>query len=110
MANMQSARVTCPVGIKTGTYTGNGLDNRNIDIGVDLAAKTYAYVIVKMVSFQVAIHRTEYGQGDKCMYYSATADVGNGIQAFTSTGFQVGTGDAVNANGVLFRYIAIWED
>lgn len=96
--------------IKTGTYIGTGVDNRNIDIGVDLAAKLNVYLIVKARSTGTAMHRTEYGQGDLTMYYGGINDPDNTIQAFTSTGFQVGTNSNANSNGITYRYIAFWEE
>lgn len=96
--------------IKTGTYTGNGVDNRDIDIGVDLAAKSNAYVIVKGNSGAAAKHRIEYGQGDLTMDLSSGTDIPDAIQAFTATGFQVGAGSYANENGILIRYIAFWTE
>ena len=97
--------------IKTGTYTGNGADDRNIDIGVNLAAKNNVYVIIKGTTGALqAHHRIEYAQGDLSMSFMNSADVANGIQAFTDTGFQVGSLVEVNENGQVFRYIAFWEE
>jgi len=96
---------------KTGTYTGNGLDDHDVDIGIDLASKACPYVIIKAATGNVAAkHRTEYGQGDLTMGMDNTDDFANGIQSFTATGFQVGTNVAVNADGVTFRYIAFWQE
>jgi len=96
--------------IKTGTYIGNGVDNRNIDIGVDLAGKLNAYVIIKSSVLSKAVHRTEYGQGDLSMFYDSTYDATDKIQAFTSTGFQVGVSSTVNEDGGTYRYIAFWQE
>ena len=96
--------------MKTGTYTGDGSDNRAIDIAINLAAKTFAYVIVKADSNILALHRIEYGQGDKCMGFSASGDRINGIQTLSANGFIVGTDTGVNQAGIIFRYIAFWVD
>ena len=96
--------------MKTGTYTGDGADDRDINTGINLAAKTYAYVIIKGNTTQVAVHRIEYGQGDLTMYYDSTTDAANLLQQFTATGFEVGSNNIVNASGVTFRYIAFWVD
>jgi len=96
--------------MQTGTYTGDGNDDRSINIGVNLAAKTYAYVIIKGNLGVGAVHRFEYGQGDLTMKYSSAADVADAIQAFTATGFQIGTVTEVNNNGSTYRYIAFWVD
>ncbi|KPK75275.1 MAG: hypothetical protein AMJ79_11855 [Phycisphaerae bacterium SM23_30] len=96
--------------IKTGTYVGDGNDNRNLDIGVNLANALYAWVIVKSPGVADALHRIEYGQGDNTMYFSAGVDTTNAIQAFTTTGFQLGTDNRVNQSGITFRYITVWEN
>jgi len=98
--------------IKTGTYTGNAADNRDIDIGVNLAAKNNAYVIVKgnTLGSSCPSHRIEYAQGDLAMCYEAIADVADRIQGFTATGFQVGSSNEVNGDTIVYRYIAIWEE
>jgi len=94
----------------TGVYTGNGNDDREINIGIDLASKTHVYVIIKRNGATKAVHRTEYEQGDFCMFYDAASDSNDLIQGFTSTGFEIGTKDDVNNNGKTYRYIAFWVD
>lgn len=95
--------------IQTGIYTGDGVDNRNINIGVDLASKTDVYVIIKGCVSVGTGHRIEYGQGDLTMLQQAYDDFANGIQALTSTGFQVGSDGAVNQSTKTYCYIAIWN-
>lgn len=95
--------------IKTGTYIGNAVDNRNIDIGVNLAAKNNVYIIINGASHQ-AVNRIEYGQGDLTMYYVAVGDVANMIQGLTATGFEIGSDVVVNTNDELYRYIVHWEE
>lgn len=96
--------------IKTGIYTGDSIDNRNINIGVNLAAKANAYVIVKGNLAKSGMHRTEYSQGDLSMVFHYDGDFSNGIQGFMATGFQVGIMDEVNGSGVIYRYIVIWQE
>ena len=96
--------------IITGTYTGNGVDDRNINIGVDLTAKNNVYVIIKNLLSAQGTHRTEYSQGDLSMYFGAAGDIANMIQAFNSTGFQIGTNTTVNNNTQTYRYIVIYEE
>lgn len=96
--------------IKTGTYVGNGIDNRDIDIGVNLAAKSNVWVIVKQNGGSAAKHHFEYGQGDLSMDFGAGTDLADVIQTFTATGFQVGVSSYVNTNTILYRYIAFWEE
>lgn len=96
--------------ILTGTYLGNGVDDRNIDIGIDLAAKNHPYVIITPNSGGRAMHRIEYGQGDSSMRYDNIGFLPNCIQAFTSTGFQIGDTAEVNSNGVTYAYIVFWQE
>lgn len=96
--------------IITGTYTGNGADNRNINIGIDLNSKANGYVIVKSTYSDPAAHRTEYAQGDLTMSFINSADYANGIQTFNTTGFQVGSAVQTNRDTWLYRYIVLWSD
>lgn len=96
--------------IKTGTYVGNNADNRDINIGIDLAAKNNVYVIIKGNSTAAPTHRIEYGQGDLSMFFGVTGDAANCIQSFTATGFQIGNDAMVNATDITYRYIAFWEE
>ena len=96
--------------IKTGSYTGNGADDRNIDIGIDLAAKNNVWLVIKSTGTNHPVHRTEIMVGDITMQFNNTADYVNGIQAFTATGFQVGSDGNVNNNETIYRYIAFWEE
>jgi len=96
--------------IKTGTYVGNGIDDRNIDIGIDLASKNYKYLIIKCTGGEAAKHRIEYGQGDSSMDFGIASNAPNLIQAFTNTGFQVGGAGNVNVNLNTYQYIAFWEE
>ncbi|MBA7618126.1 hypothetical protein ES703_25447 [subsurface metagenome] len=95
--------------IKTGVYTGNSVDNRNIDIGVDLAGKDNSFVTVAELGTSPIVWRIEYGQGDLSMFDDVT-DQSDYIQQFTVTGFQVGASSGINNNGVTYRYIAFWEE
>lgn len=96
--------------ILTGTYTGDGNDDRNINIGTNLAAKSNVWVVVKSIGSLGARHRTEYGQGDLTFAFDAGSDAANEIQQFTSTGFQIGSAARINDNGQTFRYIVFWQE
>lgn len=96
--------------IKTGIYTGNGADNRTINIGIDLASKNNVYVIIKGNLTQSAHHRIEHGQGDLTMGYGPDVDYANAIQGFKSTGFEVGGDLKCNGTDYVYSYIAIWEE
>ena len=95
---------------KTGTYVGNAVDNRNIDIGVDLAAKSNVYIIIQQTTTRGAQHKIEVGQGDLTQMFHTTGDWPDRIQAFTATGFQLGTSAEVNSDGDNFRYVVFWEE
>ena len=94
----------------TGSYTGDGNDNRNINIGVDLASKANVFVYIKSNALHRAVNRIEYAQGDFTMFVHAAVDMADFIQLFNSTGFQIGTGTNVNENEILFRYIVWWQE
>ena len=87
---------------KTGAYTGNGVDDRNIT-GVGFESE---FIIVKATSTNnYAIGKTE------STGYNVNANVAgatNQTQALQSDGFQVGSDAAVNQNGVNFMYLA-WK-
>jgi len=96
---------------KSGTYTGNGADNRNIDIGVDWTIKKNCYVIIKGVGALVCCQKFDYGQGELTWYFTTAVDQPtDSIQAFVSVGFQIGTHASVNTNAVVYRYIVFWEE
>jgi hypothetical protein len=97
--------------IKTGTYSGNGVDDRNINIGINLTSKNNPYVLVKAVdSIRNAIQRPEYAQGDLSFAYIAAAGAADNIQSFTATGFQIGTDVDVNEDTKTYFYVAFWEE
>ncbi len=85
---------------KTGTYTGNGVDSRNIT-GVGFEPE---FVITKATSTaNFAIGKTE------STGYNTDANVAgatNQLQALNSDGFQVGTDTAVNGSGTTYMYMA----
>lgn len=90
--------------VVTGSYTGNGADNRNIT-GVGF---TPIYVF---------IHRVDYAGGNWTFkFWEPTADnssqeglgtIANAIQALNADGFQIGTSSHVNNAGSPFNYICI---
>lgn len=89
--------------ISSGTYTGNGADNRNIAVSFqpDL-------VIVKSNNGQTAVARTSTMTGDSSKPLGgAVADATNMIQALPATGFQVGTNARVNSNAVSYSWVAL---
>lgn len=96
--------------IKTGSYTGDGNDNRNIDIGIELLSKDFKWVIIKANSTDVAVHRPDSIAGDATCYFTGSAALANLIQDWTATGFQIGNATNVNQNTTEYVYIAIWSE
>lgn len=90
--------------INIGTYTGNGLDNRNftsVGFQPDL-------VWIKRTTAVASVQRPASLIGDVTQYFANTANVNNRIQELLSDGFQLGTGNEVNANTGSYYYIA-WK-
>jgi hypothetical protein len=87
----------------TGSYTGNGVDDRLIAPGFqpDL-------VIVKAATAQTSVARTSTMSGDNAKPLSgATNLTANLIQSFAATGFRVGTDARVNAIGTTYHWTAV---
>ncbi|MBD3293823.1 MAG: hypothetical protein GF393_12940 [Armatimonadia bacterium] len=93
----------------TGTYTGDGADDRSIDIGVDLTTKSHVFVLVKSEAGTQAKGRTDDAVGD-LSWIVAGADAADGIQSLEETGFQVGTSNTVNNNLDLYYYIVFYQE
>ena len=97
--------------ILTGTYVGNGADNRSINIGINLASKANVWVNVKDRTTNAAgAQRVEFGQGDSADYFSNLQAAANLIQSLTATGFQVGSNDSVNQTGSTYIYVVVYEE
>ena len=87
----------------TGTYTGDGIDNRGIT-GVGFQPDV---VFVKQDSSQRIQVRTSTMTGDASKSMAATTSLSsNRIQSLDSDGFTVGTNGDVNGNGANYRWIA----
>ena len=96
---------------KAGIYSGNGVDDRQIDIGVDLTAKTNVKVFVQATTRGwEPILRIETAQGDLSKRTTAAAEQANEIQALTATGFELGSGNYSNENTYGYRYYVTWEE
>ena len=90
--------------IVTGTYTGNGSDNRNIT-GIGFLPK---WVIIQGSTNHTVHKSTITGDStDNTQYGTIIADLSNAIQALNSDGFQVGTDGTVNTNTATYYYVAI---
>ena len=101
--------------VADGTYTGNGLDNRNIpithtDAGIEDGLPLYLFspAIVQIknnTSARQACYRMVQHTDATLFGDSAIADQ---IQALNTYQFQVGTLNTVNGNTVLYRWWAIF--
>ncbi|MBB5037502.1 beta strand repeat-containing protein [Prosthecobacter dejongeii] len=92
---------TTPGEIVVGTYTGNGVDNRNIT-GLGFQPDM---VMTMYEGTANAVFRTVDMPTDKCLPW-LDGPVLNGLQSFVADGFQVGTDASVNTNGTGYHYIA----
>ena len=89
--------------IASGSYTGTGLDNRNIAVAFqpDL-------VIVKGNNAQTAVARSSTMSGDSSKPLGgAVANSVDMIQALQATGFQVGANARVNTSGGAYSWVAV---
>lgn len=89
--------------VVTGTYTGNGADNRNITgLGMNPG-----FVWVKRSSSSMGVWRTDAVSGDRTLYWDNTSPASNRIQSLFSDGFQVGTNSQANSSGSTYYYLAL---
>ncbi len=88
-----------------GSYTGNGVDNRNIT-GVGFQPDL---VFVFAESNRKALYRPSSLTGDQTFQFDKASAAANIIQSFISDGFQVGTDNQVNASGIVYHYAA-WKN
>src|SRR5574343_869283 len=98
------------VQVVSGSYTGNGSDNRDITISPACQPKV---VIVKRSDNQStdSVMRIDSMSGDNTSQISSSAAfAANHIQAINSNGFQVGTAATVNSNTVVYRYVALCDN
>ena len=89
-------------GMDTGTYTGDGTDNRAIS-GVGFEPDV---VFVKRNGSQRMRVRTSTMTGDASKPMAATALTSNRIQSLDSDGFTVGTAAQVNSDTATYQWIA----
>jgi hypothetical protein len=90
--------------VKTGTYTGNNSDNRNIT-GVGFQPE---WVVLQGDTGNAVQKPASSGNStDIAQYFSDFAEEPNGIQALQADGFQIGTDGTVNASGKTYYYFAI---
>jgi uncharacterized membrane protein len=89
--------------VSTGSYVGNGVDNRSIT-GIGFQP---LMAWVKRDDAQAAVWRPLSAAGDRTLYWAATAETTNRIQALQADGFQVGTNAQVNTNLSIYYYLAL---
>jgi hypothetical protein len=95
-----------PGRIDTGSYTGDGLDDRDIG-GVGFEPH---YVLVRAndtATGRNALHRPSALTGDSTLLFLGFTNIPNGIQALQADGFQVGTTASVNTDGVDYHHLAV---
>jgi hypothetical protein len=89
---------------EVGSYTGDGNDDRSINIGMQPTI-----LWIKRDGATRGVWRVEDNSGDDTLQFNNGANVTNCIQAFEANGFQIGTDSAVNTNGDTYQYCA-WLD
>lgn len=89
-----------------GTYTGNGVDSRNIAVaGFNPSALFVKNSTSATANSRRAVLSTKYHQGDHASYVGdAVANTSNFIQEMQAGGFQVGSGVATNENAQTYYW------
>jgi len=88
---------------KVGSYTGDGTDSRDLNIGIDQPD----FVIVKRDGASLAVWNSSAVEAaDSTHYFTTAVPAADRIQAFTSTGFQLGSNVEVNVAGDTYYYVA----
>lgn len=87
--------------MRVGFYTGNGVDNREID-GLGFQPDM---VMVKSVSI-IGAWRNASMSGDSSLLFSNAAAAANIIQSLSADGFQIGTATNVNSANTVYYYVA----
>lgn len=101
--NEASATAPSHMRLATGSYTGNGVDNRAIS-GVGFPPDV---VVIKGNNGQEAVARTSTMSGDATKpLVAGTALVTNRIHSLDSNGFTLGTNADVNTNGTTYYWMA----
>ncbi len=93
--------------IKSGSYAGTGA-SRSVS-GVGFQPR---YVMVRAndnLTAREGNHRPASLPGASSMFYGATANTSTGITALQPDGFQLGTNGSVNASGVTYHYMALYN-
>lgn len=96
--------------VAVGSYTGNQVDNRTIDISETSASSDFqpAYVVVMSAGSQQVVQRFSVSPGETTFGFDQSIHSTNHIQALLTNGFQIGTDDRVNQSGETYHYVA-WK-
>ena len=89
-------------GVVTGSFSGNGSDNRDITT----PGFQPEFVLVKGNSTTKKVATRYASQSGDLSFCADAAEVANIVQSFISTGFQVGTDTCTNENAVTMRWAA----
>jgi hypothetical protein len=89
--------------VSTGSYTGNGADNRSIS-GIGFQPEM---AWIKRSDAQASVWRPQIVSGDATLFWTATAAASDRIQALQADGFQVGTNAQVNTNLSTYYRLAL---
>ena len=86
----------------TGTYVGNQVDPRTITTGFQPDM-----VWIVRNGANAAVLRTSDFSGDSSVLFSADSPTTNMIQAFSATGFELGSADPINRNNQTYVWFAL---
>lgn len=96
--------------VASGTYTGNGSDNRNITVSPSFAIK-FVYIRRNDATAGEGAVGSISGMGDASFDgFQNNTNTANQIQSMGTGTFQIGTDVAVNANTIGYHYIALGGD
>ncbi len=88
----------------TGSYLGNGVDNRNV---TGVGFEPDYMIVARMENGEDTVQRFASVSGDGTLPVVDDSRFPNGIQAFLSTGFQVGNDKTVNEAGKTIYWFAL---
>ena len=91
----------------SGEYTGDGADDRSINVGVNLSTVSQYFIFIKADGAQVGVWRNSALTGDSTDRFDNGLRGVNMIQAVNATGFQIGTDVVVNECGTVYAY-EVW--
>ncbi|MFO0817271.1 MAG: cadherin domain-containing protein [Pirellulales bacterium] len=90
--------------VLSGSYTGNGLDNRVIS---GLGFRPEAIIVIPGNSTQSGVLRTSTMAGDAAKRMTGSSGlVANLIQSLDGDGFTIGNDNAVNSSGITYHWMA----